>query len=293
MDLFLKYAVMAVMLSCCTGFVADARTRDLSGKNVGIHMPEDTSREADSPFFRKDSVVVLLDSYFNNEKHKNKAGELVSSHYKWEQRDYGGYSRWGEVVRQSGGAIRPSFLPPNYKTLSQAAVYIITDPDIPKENADARYMNETYARKIATWVKKGGVLVLLGNDKGNADIRHFNLLAEKFGFLFNEDSYNKVPGRSFDPGEIFIKKGNPVFKKVRRVYIKELATIKVIDKEVSTVLEKKGHVIAVKRHFGKGIVFAVGDPWFYNEYVNGRLPDTFDNEKAMRAFTNWMLSKAR
>jgi unsaturated rhamnogalacturonyl hydrolase len=33
--------------------------------------------------------------------------------------------------------------------------------------------------------------------------------------------------------------------------------------------------------FGRGTVFAVGDPWLYNEYVDGRkLPAAFDNYKA-------------
>ena len=38
--------------------------------------------------------------------------------------------------------------------------------------------------------------------------------------------------------------------------------------------------MAVAKH-GKGTVFAVGEPWLYNEYTDGRkLPADFDNFKA-------------
>ena len=43
---------------------------------------------------------------------------------------------------------------------------------------------------------------------------------------------------------------------------------------------------------GKGTVFAVGDPWFYNEYLDGRkLPPTFDNYQAARDLTKWLLQQ--
>ncbi|MFI5139640.1 MAG: hypothetical protein ACHQIM_17600 [Sphingobacteriales bacterium] len=32
--------------------------------------------------------------------------------------------------------------------------------------------------------------------------------------------------------------------------------------------------------YGKGTVFAFGDPWLYNEYTKGRLPPGFENDKA-------------
>lgn len=238
-------------------------------------------------------ITVLLDSYFNNEKAKDKSGNMHSVHYKWDQRNDGGYSIWGDTFRQYGAEIKTTYDPPSEKTLQNASVYIITDPDIPAENPNAKYMTETYADAITKWVAKGGVLILMANDSGNADIHHFNLLAQKFGVLFNEDSYNHVPGRNFDSGAINIKANNDIFKNSKRVYIKELSTIHLL-KSVKTVLEKKGHIIAVTAHVDRGVVFAVGDPWFYNEYVNGKkLPASFQNVLAMQELTLWLIHEAR
>ena len=45
---------------------------------------------------------------------------------------------------------------------------------------------------------------------------------------------------------------------------------------------------------GKGTVFAVGDPWFYNEYLDGRkIPSDFDNYKAAEDLVKWVFSKLK
>jgi len=268
-------------------------TGDGSSTALSSLAHHELSRETKTASFshQKDSLTVLLDSYFNNEKKKDKAGHLMPTHYKWTQKDDGGYSKWGAVFNQMGAKTETSYDPPSKNTLKNASIYIITDPDIPKENKDAKYMTKGYAEAIARWVARGGVLVMMANDSGNADIQHFNLLAGKFGFQFNEDSYNHVPGRNFDSGAVNIAEGNMIFKQSRRIYIKELSTIKLTG-QAQTVLEKNGHIVAVSARYGKGTVFAVGDPWFYNEYVNGRLPDSFENIKAMKELTGWLLLNA-
>ena len=44
--------------------------------------------------------------------------------------------------------------------------------------------------------------------------------------------------------------------------------------------------------YGKGFVFAVGDPWLYNEYIDNRkLPEDFNNYKAAENFIKWLLNK--
>ena len=45
---------------------------------------------------------------------------------------------------------------------------------------------------------------------------------------------------------------------------------------------------------GKGTVFAVGDPWLYNEYTDGRrLPAEYDNYKAMVDLTRWLIDQSK
>ena len=41
---------------------------------------------------------------------------------------------------------------------------------------------------------------------------------------------------------------------------------------------------------GKGTVFAVGDPWIYNEYTDGRkLPEEYQNFQAASDLAKWLL----
>jgi len=45
--------------------------------------------------------------------------------------------------------------------------------------------------------------------------------------------------------------------------------------------------------FGKGTVFAVGDPWIYNEYTDGRkLPSEYENLQAARDLSRWLLAQS-
>lgn len=236
--------------------------------------------------------TVLLDSYFNNEKITDKAGNSHSFHYKWEEEDNNGYSIFGKAFNRFGFVTKTSYDPPTKPLLKGVAVYIIVDADITTENPTPRYMTKAYAQTIFDWVKKGGVLLIMNNDSGNADIRHLNILDQMLGFTFNEDSYNKVKGREFKMGGIPIESNNPVFKTASEVYIKELSTIRVEDNKVEKVLTKDGRTIAVTAAIGKGTVFAVGDPWFYNEYTNGlKLPPSFQNFTAMEDLIKWLTPK--
>ena len=45
--------------------------------------------------------------------------------------------------------------------------------------------------------------------------------------------------------------------------------------------------------FGKGNVFAIGDPWIYNEYIDGRkLPAEYQNYKAATALVRWLIKQS-
>ena len=52
-------------------------------------------------------------------------------------------------------------------------------------------------------------------------------------------------------------------------------------------------IVAAIAKFGKGTVFAVGDPWVYNEYVDGRkLPAEYENYKAAEDLVKWLIANA-
>jgi unsaturated rhamnogalacturonyl hydrolase len=110
----------------------------------------------------------------------------------------------------------------------------------------------------------------------------------KFGMRFNEDSRNHVVGHQFEQGAIMIPAGNEIFKTARKIYIKEISTLKVTAPAHSALTDKNDVVVAVAK-YGKGAVFAVGDPWFYNEYTDGlKLPADYDNFKAANDVVKWV-----
>jgi unsaturated rhamnogalacturonyl hydrolase len=235
--------------------------------------------------------VVLLDSYFNNEHRKDATGRVVPFHYKWNENTSDGFSFLGHIFDNYGLKKGTLYEVPTGQNLKKASIYIIVDPDIPKENPDVKYIEVPQIKAISDWVKNGGVLVVLNNDTGNAEFKHLNVLMAKFHMHFNEDSRNRVQGRQFEQGAIHVPEGNKIFKTAKKIYIKELSTLKAILPAESALTDNGDTIIAIAK-YGKGTVFAVGDPWFYNEYTDGRkLPPDFDNIKAANDFVKWIVKQ--
>jgi unsaturated rhamnogalacturonyl hydrolase len=232
--------------------------------------------------------IVLLDSYFNDEHHKDITGKIVSYHYKWDETTNNGFSTFGQVFNNYGFKTQTLYDEPTAQNLSKASVYIIVDPDIPAENPNTKYIEPAHIKAISNWVKAGGLLVVLDNDTGNAEFVHLNQLMAKFGIQFNLDSRNDVQGSQYEMGAIYIPAGNEIFKSAKKVHIKGISTLKVTAPATSALTDKGDVIIAVAK-YGKGTVFAVGDPWFYNEYTDGRkLPYDFQNFEAANDLVKWL-----
>ncbi len=235
---------------------------------------------------------ILLDYYYNNERKKDGLGQQERFHYTWEDDANSGFSMLGNIFRQHGAKTSMLEGKPTAVNLKNAAVYIITDPDTDKESSPPNYMQPKEAQAIADWVKAGGVLLLLTNDSGNAEFTHFNQLPEKFGIHFNENSINHVNGNQFEMGALYMQANDVIFGSAKKVYIKELATIGVQPPAKAHYKNTGGDVIIATAKFGKGTVCAIGDPWFYNEYVDGRkLPPEFENYKAATGLVTWLLQQ--
>jgi unsaturated rhamnogalacturonyl hydrolase len=176
--------------------------------------------------------------------------------------------------------------------LKKADIYIIVDPDTKEENEHPNFIEEPHVKAITEWVKAGGVLVLMGNDVGNAEFDHFNRLATQFGIQFNKDSKNRVQGNDFAMGKIMAPAGHPIFKTARQLYLKEISTLSLTPPAKPTI-EDQGYVVMAIARFGKGTVFAVGDPWLYNEYTDGRkLPPEYENYQAAKDLTRWLIEQS-
>jgi hypothetical protein len=239
---------------------------------------------------RTKAQTVMLDYYFNHETHDVK-GVKERFHYLWNEKANSGFSILGDVFKKHGAKLESLDARPTAKNLKQAEIYIIVDPDSKKENPTPNYINASDIREIANWVKKGGVLVLMANDSANVGLPHFNPLAEKFGFHFNNDmQLHVVDDTHFDDGSITLN-NDPIFKTARKVFLKDVCSITLSGSAKSSLKAANGAVIAATVKYGKGTVFAVGDPWLYDEYVNGRLPAEFENDKAAEDLVKWLLDQ--
>jgi unsaturated rhamnogalacturonyl hydrolase len=235
--------------------------------------------------------TVLVDSYFNDEHRKDITGRTISYHYKWDEQGNNGFSFLGHAFNNYGIKTGTLYNAPTAANLKNASIYIIVDPDIPKENPNTKYIEENHIKAIGEWVKNGGVLAVMNNDTGNAEFVHLNKLLAKFGMQFNYDSRNNVKGTQFEMGAIYIPQGNEIFKNAKKIYMKDIATLHVTSPARPALTDKDDVIIAVAK-YGKGTVFAVGDPWFYNEYTDGRkLPMDFQNFTAANDFVKWLIQQ--
>jgi unsaturated rhamnogalacturonyl hydrolase len=243
--------------------------------------------------------VVMLDSYFNNEKKKDITGLEKNWHYKWNEKSNSGFSMFGSVFNKYGATTKTLYEAPTAMNLQGVDVYIIVDADNVADNPTPNYMIEKDAQIIYNWVKKGGVLLLFHNDKGNCDFEHLNILANKLQFKFNEDSRNKVDGKNFEMGALYIDSITEVFKTPNKIYLKEISTIKISQQEYNEnysirFKNENKDVLMLIACKARGTVFAVGDPWLYNEYVDGRrLPAEFENFKSANDLVKWALSQSQ
>ena len=195
----------------------------------------------------------------------------------------------GDIFNRHGVLTQYLEASPTAQNLKDANIYVIVDPDTEKETTKPNFMNAAAADVIAAWVKSGGVLVLMANDSSNAELRNFNVLASKFGVRFNIDLFNPVINNQYEQGAITVSAKNPVFKTARKVFIKELATLE-LSNPATAILTKEGKNVVATIKYGKGTVFIVGDPWLYNEYVDGRRPSfEFDNYKAAEDLVRWTI----
>ena len=239
------------------------------------------------------SKTVLLDRWFNSEKKKDAGGKDVYWHYVWDERSNGGFSTLGNVFEKYGAKLASLDVAPTAANLKNVSVYIIVDPDHKKDNPNPNYVSDNDIKAISNWVKAGGTLVLMANDSSNCDLEHFNRLAGVFGIKFTDKSINMVKNDIYVQGVVMPGSNNPIFTTTKKMYLKEVSALE-IKSPAKANAEKDGDIIISTTKYGAGTVLAVGDPWLYNEYVDGRkLPAEYENYKAAEDLVKWLLKQAK
>jgi unsaturated rhamnogalacturonyl hydrolase len=155
-------------------------------------------------------------------------------------------------------------------------------------------MDKASGDAIEAWVKAGGVLILMENDVTNSEFDHFNTMSERFGIHFNPVLRNAVQNNTWSQGTVMIPAGTGVFARPHKAYLKEISTI-TLSGSTKAVITDKGDVLMAVAKVGKGTVFAVTDPWIYNEYVDRRntLPVDFDGYDAAIDLAGWAVHQAK
>ena len=232
----------------------------------------------------------MLDAWFNSQQRKNASGQMEYFHYKWDDTSDSGFSLLGQVFRDDGVATKTLYTAPTHSNLAGAQYYTIVSPDNVAKNPHAHFMTGASARQIAAWVKAGGVLLLLENDPANADIVHLDKLADIFGLHFNNVLVHHVVGRDLEMGRIDVR-GGAVFSHAHTLFMKDTCSLSLSGHAVA-VLQDKGIILMATAKYGKGTVFAVTDPWLYNEYTNGKsLPANYDNLAAGKELVRWLIEQ--
>jgi hypothetical protein len=238
--------------------------------------------------------TVTLDCYFNHEMHQTKNG-IERFHYLWGDEKDSGFSIWGAIFTINGFKLDTLGAAPTLANLHNSMIYIIVDPDTKKETTKPNYIQNTDADQIALWVKAGGILVMLANDSANVELPHFNNLAAKFGLHFNNDLQNHVTDDSHFKNGDATNLDNAIFKSNPKIFMKDVCSISLNNPAAKSVVKSADglSIIAATVKYGKGVVFAVGDPWLYNEYVNGRLPADYQNDIAAMDLTIWLKKQVK
>jgi len=235
--------------------------------------------------------TVTVDYYFNHEDKKTLNGFQYPTHYTWNEMSNGGISFLGDVFSSYGAKLNTLEAAPTEANLSKTDVYFIIDPDGLKDNKNPNYVEDSHVKAISAWVQKGGVLVLMANDSANCDLAHFNKLAQAFGITFSTRGRNFVQGNEYETGAVRIPAGNEIFKQTKKTYLKEISILETRAPAKPLVKLENDVVMAVAK-YGKGTVFAVGDPWLYNEYTDGRkIPAEYENAKAAYELAKWLLQQ--
>jgi unsaturated rhamnogalacturonyl hydrolase len=198
---------------------------------------------------------VALDGYHNNES-------KMPGHYQWADTSLNGFSQLASGFREHDVEVRTLRNKLDAASLEGITLLIIVDPDTPAETDDPKYIEDSEIEAVSKWVNDGGRLVLLGNDKGHAEFTHLNRLASRFGVEFVEETHPKVSGKA-----ILVATGeHPILAGGLNAYLVEVAPLK-LSGPAKPVLTDKGVDVMALARVGRGMVFALGDPWLYNEYL--------------------------
>lgn len=272
-------------------YYVDAPVMSNDPKGVGAFLLASTEMELAPGAELARGETVMVDAWFNSQQRLNAAGQKEYFHYKWNDYSDTGYSILGHIFASHGATLGTLYQAPTTELLRGAQFYIIASPDIPAKNPHPHYVQPQDVDQVAEWVKRGGVLVLMQNDPPNADIDHLNLLADRFGIHFENVLTHHIIGDEYGPGYIQVSGAGPIFRNPHTLYMKDTCGMS-LKPPATVLLQDKEGIVMATAEYGRGTVFAVIDPWLYNEYTDHRkVQPVQDNFAAGEEFVSWLLKQ--
>jgi unsaturated rhamnogalacturonyl hydrolase len=270
------------------------KTQSNDAKGVGALLLAGSEMEQAGTEALGQGKTALVDAWFNSQTRKNASGQTELFHYKWNDDANSGFAFFGRAFQRYGVKLATEVSAPTAADLKRAQIYVLASPDIPAKNLATHFMDKASADVIEAWVKAGGVLILMENDVTNSEFDHFNTMSERFGIHFNPVIRNKVEGDKWEMGTVMIPAGTGVFEEPHKAYLKEICTIRTSG-PAKAVVTDHGDVLMAVAKVGKGTVFAVADPWVYNEYTDRRnkLPVEYDTFAAAIDLAGWATRLAK
>ena len=265
---------------------------DQDAKGVGAFLMAGAEMEQASTEALGAGKTVLMDAWFSSQTRKNAFGQSELFHYKWDDDANTGDAFFGRAFQRYGVKLAELPAAPTLAELKKAQIYVVVSPDTPAKNPTPHYVEKADGDAIEAWVKAGGVLLLFSNDKDNTEFEHFNTLSDRFGMHFNPVLSHHVVEPDHGPGEVMIPPGTGIFGDGFKAYMKDTSTI-TVSGPAKAVVSDKGDVMIAVSHVGKGVVLGVVDPWFYNEYADGRKMREYDGFEAAQDVAAWAVKQAK
>ncbi len=205
--------------------------------------------------------VVALDCYHNTE---------TPAHYTWQKVGLGGYSQFAQILLTLGADTSTITTPLDSPTLSRTSVLMIVNPGTVHLIAAAEI------DAVDKWVQQGGKLMCFANNTGHVEFVNYNQLMARFGITFNDTT--QTGGSNFGPVP-----QNEVFSACTTFYIVDMCNLSIVSPAVS-IFTFQGSVLMATSLKGAGKVFAVGDPWVYDEHIAAK-----DNTRGITQVVQWLL----
>jgi unsaturated rhamnogalacturonyl hydrolase len=264
---------------------------DQDKKGVGAFLLTGSEMEQTFTESLGQGKTALVDAWFNSQTRKTALGQTELYHYKWSDDTDNGYSFFGQAFQRYGVHLAQLPAAPTPASLAHAQIYVIASPDIPIKNPDPHYMDKASGDAIEAWVRAGGVLLLFSNDRDNTEFTHFNTLSDRFGIHFNPVLSHHVIAHDFGPGEVVLPPNTGIFGPGFTAYMKDTSTITATG-PAKPLVTSNGDVMIAIAHVGKGAVMGIVDPWFYNEYADGRKMRHYDGFEAAIDVAAWAVKQS-